>query len=75
MSELLNVGDVVSVTNPLNCEHQYKITRTTKTLAMSKHGDDGYEHTFKRLISGSMAHPKRSYDLNIYKVKRVIHEV
>ena len=54
--ELINIGDTLLVDTRLS-KNAYKITRVTKTLAMSKRESDGYEHVFKRVISCDMAHP------------------
>lgn len=68
MRELLNVGDVLIVKNFLGTS-RLKITRVTKTLAKSKR-DDGYEHTFKREISGNMSHPYQPHSCTKYTVER-----
>ena len=73
MSDLLEVGDTV-ITKTCFGENRFKITRVTKTLAKSKRGSDGYEHTFKRRISSSMAHPEQSYSLVRYSVERANKE-
>lgn len=67
-SKNLEVGDILEVSNVFGAS-RYLITRVTKTLAMSKRAEDGYEHKFKREISSNMSHPAiRHNNLNKYKV-------
>lgn len=68
MSELLNVGDTLVVKN-IYC-HTYKITRVTKTLAMSER-DNGCEHKFKRKISHNMQHPQEKWNTSTYEVLKL----
>ena len=68
MKDLLQVGDVVIAKNIMG-KTEYKITRVTKTLAMSL-ADDSYEHPFKREISSSMSHPYRQWNMNTYSVRK-----
>ena len=66
--EQLEVGDKVTTTNCFQ-RSEYVISRVTKTLAKSRRAD-GYEHTFKRHISGNMSHPSQSYCLTRYAVEK-----
>lgn len=66
----LEVGDTLEVSNVFGVS-RYLITRVTKTLAMAKRAEDGYEHRFKREVSDNMSHPTvRHNNLNKYKVIR-----
>ena len=67
--ELINVGDTLLIKTRLN-DQSYKITRVTKTLAMSKRESDGYEYKFKRVISGDMGHPYERWNTSVYRVIR-----
>ena len=66
----VEVGDVIVTKHPLGGVHSYPVTRLTKTLAKSKRAKDGYEHTFKRYVSGDMTHPYQSWNTIGYKVFR-----
>ena len=68
IGELLEVGDKLHVTSVFGISW-FKITRVTKTLAISKRSD-GYELRFKRVISHSMSHPSQQWDSNTYTVER-----
>ncbi len=70
MSDLVEVGDVIVMTNALGGVHRFPITRVTKTLAKSKR-EDGYEYTFKRFISSDMAHPSRAWNTTEYEVQKL----
>jgi hypothetical protein len=65
----LEVGDKLNTSTCFGI-NWYKITRTTKTLAMSKRESDGYEYKFKRAITGNMSHPTSQYNLTNYSVER-----
>lgn len=65
---LLQVGDKLHLTTYMGA-NWYKITRVTKTLAMSKR-KDGYEYKFKRAISCNMAHPYQQWSTTKYTVER-----
>lgn len=68
MSGLLEVGDIVIVENYLS-RSEYRITRVTKTLALSKRASDGYEHRFYRDAKNKgVAYPKRRFDQNTYSI-------
>lgn len=69
MSKLIEVGDSVVVDNGLT-RHIYKITRVTKTLALSKRDDDGYEHRFNRDPSKGIAYPRERYSMTSYTIIR-----
>lgn len=66
MVELANKGDTIQTITFMGVT-DFKITRVTKTLAMSRR-DDGYEYKFKREISHSMEHPQQRWNSTIYKV-------
>ena len=68
MKDLLQVGDVVITDNMMGVI-EYPITRVTKTLAKSRRDND-YEHTFKREISCSMAHPYQQWNTTKYSVRK-----
>ena len=68
MKDLLQVGDVVITDNMMGVI-EYPITRVTKTLAKSRR-NDGYEYTFKREISCSMAHPYQQWNTTKYSVRK-----
>ncbi len=70
-SGLLEVGDKVIIENCFGC-NWFRITRVTKTLAISKRRNDGFEHRFKRRISSDMSHPYIAYNQNEYTVEREI---
>ena len=68
MSDLLEVGDIVVVENTLG-KYEYKITRVTKTQALSKRPSDGYEHRFYRDTKNkSVAYHKSRFDKNTYSI-------
>lgn len=68
MSGLLEIGDIVIVENYL-ARSEYKITRVTKTLALSKRPSDGYEHRFYRDTKNKgVAYHKRKHDQNTYRI-------
>ena len=68
MTDLLEVGDTVVVENVYG-KHEYKITRATKTLALSKRESDGYEHRFHRdTKKRGVAYPKKRFDSNTYRI-------
>lgn len=68
MSDLLEVGDTVIVENAL-VRSKYKITRVTKTLALSKRPSDGYEHRFYRDTKNKgVAYNKSRFDQNTYSI-------
>ena len=68
MSDLLEVGDTVVVENYL-VRSEYKITRVTKTLALSKRESDGYEHRFYRDTKNKgVAYHKHRFDQNTYSI-------
>ena len=64
---LVEVGDTLCTKNLGT--HNFMITRTTKTLAMSKR-PDGYEHKFKRAIGVDMGHPYERWNTTTYTVWR-----
>lgn len=66
----VEVGDLIVTKHGLGGVKRYPITRVTKTLAKSKRAKDGYEHTFKRHVSGDMTHPYQSWNTTSYKVFR-----
>lgn len=68
MSDLLEIGDVVIVENWF-ARSEYKITRVTKTLALSKRASDDYEHRFYRDTKNKgVAYPKSRFDQNTYNI-------
>lgn len=68
MSGLLEIGDIVIVENYL-ARSEYKITRVTKTLALSKRASDGYEHRFYRDVKNKgVAYHKHRHDQNTYRI-------
>lgn len=68
MSDLLEVGDMVVVENTLG-KYEYKITRVTKTQALSKRPSDGYEHRFYRDTKNKgVAYHKSRFDKNTYSI-------
>lgn len=67
MSELVDVGDIITTSNWAGST-AFLITRVTKTLAMSRRASDGYEHRFKRVISRDMSHPHHQYNTTKYEV-------
>jgi hypothetical protein len=68
MGNLLEVGDTVIVENAL-VTSKYKITRVTKTLALSKRPSDGYEHRFYRDTKNKgVAYYKDRFDQNTYSI-------
>lgn len=68
MSGLLEIGDIVIVENYL-VRSEYKITRVTKTLALSKRASDGYEHRFYRDTKNKgVAYHKHRHDQNTYRI-------
>ena len=70
MTDLLEVGDIVVVENYL-VKSEYKITRVTKTLALSKRPSDGYEHRFYRDTKNKgVAYHKHRHDQNTYSIIR-----
>ena len=69
MSKLIEVGDSVLVDNGLS-RHVYKITRVTKTLALSKRADDGYEHRFNRDPSKGISYPRERRGMTRYSIIR-----
>jgi hypothetical protein len=66
-NELVEVGDIIQTTTCMGT-NDFPVTRVTKTLAMSKRKSDGYEHTFKRFISGRMCHPYQQWNTTEYNV-------
>ncbi len=68
-NELLEVGDKLHINTGCGV-NWFKITRVTKTLAMSKRKSDGYEHVFKRKISLNMSHPRERWNTCTYTVER-----
>lgn len=69
MSKLIEVGDSVVVDNGLT-RHIYKITRVTKTLALSKRADDGYEHRFNRDPTKGIPYPRERWSMTKYTLIR-----
>jgi len=69
MKELLEVGDLL-ITKAYLGDNEFKITRVTKYLAMSKRESDGYEHKFKREISCNMSHPVNRYSTVVYEANK-----
>ena len=68
MTDLLEVGDTVVVENVYG-KHEYKITRVTKTLALSKLNSEGSERRFYRdTKKKGVAYPKRRFDKNTYSI-------
>lgn len=68
MTDLLEIGDIVVVENCL-VRSKYKITRVTKTLALSKRESDGYEHRFYRDTKNKgVAYHKGRFDPNTYSI-------
>ena len=67
MSELVEKGDTIQTKTFLGTSN-FKITRVTKTLAISARKGDGYEYKFKRDISANMSHPHERWGLVQYKV-------
>lgn len=75
MSNLLEVGDTVVVENCL-VRSEYKITRVTKTLALSKRPSDGYEHRFYRDTKNKgVAYHKSRFDRNTYSVVKAVNKL
>lgn len=54
---MLNVGDVLEVTNHSGHKYRFNITRVTDDLAISLNEKYNREIPFKRKISENMAHP------------------
>lgn len=67
ITDLLEIGDIVIVENAL-VTSKYKITRVTKTLALSKRESDGYEHRFYRDTKKGVAYQKHRFDQNTYSI-------
>jgi len=68
MTDLLEIGDTIIVENGLT-RSVYKITRVTKTLALSKRESDGYEHRFYRdTKKKGVAYHKSRFDQNTYSI-------
>lgn len=68
MTDLLEIGDIVVVENAL-VRSEYRITRVTKTQALSKRPSDGYEHRFYRDVKNKgVAYHKSRFDRNTYSV-------
>ena len=68
MSELLEIGDTVIVTTPFDI-FEYKITRVTKTQALSRRPSDGYEHRFYRDTENKgIPYHKSRFDQNFYSI-------
>lgn len=68
MTDLLEIGDIVVVENPFG-KTEYKITRVTKTQALSKRESDGYEHRFYRdTEKKGVAYHKSRFDQNTYSI-------
>ena len=68
MSGLLEIGDIVVVENCF-VRNEFKITRVTKTLALSKRASDGYEHRFYRDTKNKgVAYYKHRFDQNTYSI-------
>lgn len=63
--ELLQVGDIVIKETIIGIS-TFQITRVTKTLAKSKRESDGFEHTFKRIVSSNMQHPYMQWTSSKY---------
>lgn len=69
MSKLIEVGDTLIADTGLT-RYRYKITRVTKTLALSKRADDGYEHRFYRDASRGFTYPQTPRCLTKYTLIR-----
>ena len=68
MTDLLEIGDIVVVGTMLG-KSEYKITRVTKTLALSKRPSDGYEHRFYRDTKNKgVAYHKSRFDQTTYSI-------
>ena len=68
MTDLLEVGDTVIVENAF-VKSKYKITRVTKTLALSRLNSEGSERRFYRdTKKKGVAYPKRKFDKNTYSI-------
>lgn len=68
MTDLLEIGDIVVVSNAFR-RYEYKITRVTKTQALSKRKSDGYEHRFYRDTKNKgVAYHKSGFDQNTYSI-------
>lgn len=65
--ELVEVGDKIIVDSGLGT-HKFPVTRVTKTLALSKREDDGFEFRFKRLVAYDMVHPQEKWNTSKYYV-------
>lgn len=65
--QMVEVNDTVVVSTVFGYK-QFKITRVTKKLAVSKR-ESGYEHKFKRVVSFNMSHPHQE-STNSYMVLR-----
>ena len=63
--ELLSVGDFLETKHAFGGS-RYKITRVTKTLALSKR-EDGFEHRFTRSVSFNMSKPCDVWSMTRYK--------
>ena len=68
-NKLLQVGDTLTVSD-FYYTHRFEITRVTKTLAVSKCKNDGYENKFRRLISSRMLLPSHGYSEAEFTVER-----
>lgn len=67
MTDLLEVGDIV-VENAYG-KYEYKITRVTKTQAVSRCDSAGLERRFYRNTKKKgAAYPKRRFDKNTYSI-------
>ena len=69
---LLQVGDKLHLETFMGA-NWYKITRVTKTLAISKRKSDGHEYKFKRHISCNMAQPYRQWNTVKYTVENLLN--
>lgn len=68
MADLLEIGDIVVVSNAFT-RYECEITRVTKTLALSKREEDGYEHRFYRDIKNKgVEYPKSRFSQNTYRI-------
>jgi len=69
--ELLQVGDMVEKETFIQTR-KFLITRVTKTLAKSLRDSDGFEHTFRRVVSSNMGYPGQQWTSAQYRAYRMV---
>jgi hypothetical protein len=72
--DMLEVGDIIISDNILG-KRNYVITRVTKTSALSKRPNDGFENKWQRVCQWDMTKPNQDWNTTSYSVYREVSDV